>query len=207
MVTSRWAKSGLASAPVLSVAPARARDAVPASTARAGTPKRNSIRTAGASLPIVSREAVVAVPVETIFDYLQAGEHVGDWVPDLLRSERITPGPIRPGSRFRYVFRVFGYPFEVINEVDELVPPRVVGFRAITGIRNHGQFTITPLAPNLTTDRPTSRVALLFTFTLPSGPVGLVIRALPIESMLDRYAQTTLARLARRLEAIDQPAG
>lgn len=77
-------------------------------------------------MPSITRSAEIAAPPASIFEYLREGEHVGEWLPDLLRSERLTP-----------------------------------------------------------------------------GPVGLLARHLPVAAIVDRYAQASMVRLARRLESLD----
>jgi len=149
-------------------------------------------------LPSITRSAEIAAPPASIFEYLKEGEHVGEWLPDLLRSERLTPGPVGPGSRFLYVFRVLGRSFEIVNEVTAVEPPALIRFQAVAGVGNRGHFEIAALDGG-----QRSRVTLLFAFDLPSGPVGLLARHLPVAAIVDRYAQASMVRLARRLESLD----
>jgi uncharacterized membrane protein len=146
-------------------------------------------------LPIVTRSAEVSAAPNSIFEYLREGEHVGEWLPDVLRSERLTDGPVQAGSRFRYVFRVLGRSFEIVNEITDLDPARRIGFRAVTGVGNRGQFDLVDLDHGLRT-----RVTLWLTFDLPGGPVGLMARVVPVAAIVDHYAQVALVNLVRRLE-------
>ena len=150
-------------------------------------------------MPTVSRSADVTASPTVVFEYLEAGEHVGEWMPDIKRSARLTPGPVAPGSRFLYVFRVLGRDFEITNEVTELEPPERIGFQAVVGVGNRGWFEVLPLD-----DGRRSRVSLWVEFDLPTGAIGAIARRLPVAAIMDRYAQAALANLVRRLETLDQ---
>jgi hypothetical protein len=149
-------------------------------------------------VPRVTRSAEVRVSAQQAYDYLKGGDRVKEWIPDVSRSERITPGPVRPGSRIVYAFHVAGRDFEITNEITQLREPEYVGFRAVSGIVNHGYFEVTPLGPG------TSRVTLHFEFELPRGPVGALARCLPIDRIIEHYAQASLARLVVQLEALER---
>ena len=88
--------------------------------------------------------------------------------------------------------------FEIVNELTSLDPPTLVGFQAVAGIGNRGTFEVASLDHG-----QRSRVTLWFSFDLPGGPVGAIARRLPLESILDHYAQTALGNLVRRLESFD----
>lgn len=150
-------------------------------------------------MPSINRSADVGAAPGRVYEYLEAGEHVGEWMPDVVRSERLTPGPTRPGSRFRYVFRVLGREFEVVNEVTDHRPPERVGFRTVAGVGNRGWFEVQSLDGGLR-----ARVSLWFDFDLPSGAVGAIARHLPVASIIDRYAQMALSGLVLRLEGLEK---
>ena len=148
-------------------------------------------------MPRVTRSAEVRIPASRAYDYLKSGDHVKDWIPDVSRSERITPGPARVGSRIVFAFRVAGHDFEITNEITQLREPTLVGFRAVTGVANHGHFEIQSVSPAACT------VTLHFEFELPRGPVGAIARFLPVDRMIDHFAQTSLARLVAKLESLE----
>lgn len=147
-------------------------------------------------MPGVTRSAEIRVSAQQACDYLKGGDRVSEWVPDVSSSERITPGPVRPGSRIVYLFHVAGRDFEITNEITQLQEPELIEFRAVTGIVNRGRFEILALGADA------CRVTLRFGFELPHGPVGALARLLPIDRMIDRYAQASLARLVIRLESL-----
>lgn len=147
-------------------------------------------------MPSVTRSAEVRIPASRAYDYLKGGDHVKDWIPDVSRSELITPGPVRIGSRIVFAITVAGHDFEITNEITVLREPELVGFRAVTGVANRGYFEVSPLAPDL------CRVTLHFEFDLPRGPVGALARFLPVDRIIDRFAQSALVRLVHRLESL-----
>ena len=148
-------------------------------------------------MPSVTRSAEVRIPASRAYDYLKAGDHVKDWIPDVSRSERITPGPVHVGSRIVFAIRVANHDFEITNEITQLREPELVGFRAVSGVSNHGHFAIQSVSPN------DSVVTLHFEFELPRGPVGALARFLPVDRIIDRYAQSSLVRLVQKLESLD----
>lgn len=148
-------------------------------------------------MPSVTRSAEVRVPASRAYGYLKGGDHVKDWIPDVSRSERITPGPVHVGSRIVFAIRVANHDFEITNEITQLREPELVGFRAVTGVANHGHFEVTAVSPNVCV------VTLHFEFELPRGPVGAIARFLPVDRIIDRYAQNSLVRLVDKLESLD----
>ena len=71
-------------------------------------------------MPEVVNRAVIRAPAERIFALIEQAERNAEWVPDLSVSERLTPGPTRVGTRFRFVTRVPGVPIP-IDSTDEVV--------------------------------------------------------------------------------------
>jgi uncharacterized membrane protein len=148
-------------------------------------------------VPSVTRSAEVRIPASRAYDYLKGGDHVKDWIPDVSRSERITPGPVHVGSRIVFAIRVANHDFEITNEITHLREPELVGFRAVAGVPNHGHFEVKAVSPSV------SIVTLHFEFELPRGPVGALARFLPVDRIIDHYAQSSLARLVQKLESLD----
>ncbi len=148
-------------------------------------------------MPRVTRSAEVRIPASRAYGYLKQGDNVKDWIPDVSRSERISPGPVHVGSRIVFAIRVANHDFEITNEITQLREPELVGFRAVAGVPNHGHFEIRSISPDA------SVVTLHFEFELPRGPVGALARFLPVDRIIDRYAQSALLRLVHKLESLD----
>jgi uncharacterized protein YndB with AHSA1/START domain len=70
-----------------------------------------------------------ARPPDTVFTALVEIETWDQWVPGLVRIERVTPGPFGPGTRWRETRRVFGREATEEFEVIEYEPPRRLGLR------------------------------------------------------------------------------
>jgi len=68
----------------------------------------------------------VAAPPEKVFPALSDPEQVSRWMPGLVRFERLTEGPIRTGSRFREVRKMFGREAAEVFEVTMHDPPRAL---------------------------------------------------------------------------------
>ena len=62
----------------------------------------------------------ITQPVEQVFACLVDPEKLMMWQSNLLKAENLTPGPVRPGSRFREVRRLGPRETEVLAEVCEL---------------------------------------------------------------------------------------
>jgi uncharacterized protein YndB with AHSA1/START domain len=148
-------------------------------------------------VPEVVNTAVIAAPPSSIFGFIAQAERNVEWVPDLQRSERLTPGDTRVGTRFRFVSRIPGIPFpiDVTDEVVQLVPDRFIAFRGVTGPRHSGSWTFEPEG-----DGSRTRVTYRMEFELPPGVGPIVARMINLEERLDEQSRACLANLRRILE-------
>jgi uncharacterized membrane protein len=67
----------------------------------------------------VSGEILINRPVEQVFDFVADQRNEPIYNPRMLRSEKITEGPIRVGTRFRAAARSKRRPVEMLIEVTE----------------------------------------------------------------------------------------
>lgn len=144
-------------------------------------------------MPTIVKEGTIRAPAAQIFALLQEAERNQWWVPGCLRSERLTPGPTRVGSRFRFVVRPFAITFEVVDEVAELIPDRLIRFRSVRGVRHEGYWRLEP-------EDGTTCVTYAIESDLPPG-VGLVAGLLRLEERMERQAEDCLLNLRELLEA------
>ena len=93
-------------------------------------------------MPEVVNRAVIRAPAERIFAFLEQAERNSEWVPDLTVSERVTPGPTRQGTRFRFLTRIAGIPLESIDEVVTYEPPRLIRFTSVKGVPHAGYWEL-----------------------------------------------------------------
>jgi uncharacterized protein YndB with AHSA1/START domain len=146
-------------------------------------------------VPEVVNTAVIKAPAAAIFAYIAQAERNVDWVPDLQRSERLTPGETRIGTRFRFLTKIAGFPVDVTDEVVQLVPDRFIAFRGVTGPTHAGSWTFQPEG-----DGSQTRVTYRMQFELPPGVGPIVARMLNLEQKLDDQSRACLANLRRILE-------
>ena len=145
-------------------------------------------------MPEVVNSAVIRARAERIFDYISHAERNVEWVPDLTRSERLTSGETRIGTRFRFAMKMAGFPVDVTDEVVQLVPERFIAFRGVTGPAHSGSWRFEPQE-----DPAQTRVTYRMEFELPPG-VGLMAKLIGLEEKLDEQSRGCLANLRRILE-------
>jgi uncharacterized protein YndB with AHSA1/START domain len=61
-------------------------------------------------------------PVEQVFAFLMDTSKLATWQSNLIKSEQLTEGPLRTGSRFREVRRINNKETEIQGEITALEP-------------------------------------------------------------------------------------
>jgi len=70
---------------------------------------------------------IAPMPCEKAFDLLSAFERTAEWDPGVAEAERLTPGPVGVGTRFRVVALFFGRRLEMLYTVTQMdAPNRIV---------------------------------------------------------------------------------
>jgi uncharacterized protein YndB with AHSA1/START domain len=95
-------------------------------------------------------QGLVAVTIarlpEDVFDVISNVELNSRWSSASVEGRLITPGPVALGSRAREVSRVFGRRVEVVSEIIEFEPGRLLGYRTAGGpFPFRGTFATDPL--------------------------------------------------------------
>jgi dehydrogenase/reductase SDR family member 12 len=140
----------------------------------------------------IDREIVVARPPEAVFDYLADVERFPQWQPAIERAERLTPGPLAPGSQLRLVIRAPTGPTDVTGEVVALTRPSLLAVRTLTGpAAVDARCTLRP-------DGEGTRVGFSATVEL-KGMLRFVEGA--ARGMIERDLPKSLADLTTRIEA------
>ena len=146
-------------------------------------------------MPEVVNTAVIRAPAADVFAFIAQAERNAEWVPDLSQSERVTPGPTRVGTRFRFVSKLAGIPIDVTDEVIQLDPERYIAFRGVSGPKHAGSWRFEPAA-----DGAETRVTYRMEFELPPGIGPLMAKLVRLEERLDEHSRACLANLRRILE-------
>jgi Polyketide cyclase / dehydrase and lipid transport len=72
----------------------------------------------------IEGEIVIERPVDEVFDFVADARNEPRYNPRMLRAEKLTPGPVGLGTRFRDEFKSVGRPAEVTIEVVGYERPR-----------------------------------------------------------------------------------
>jgi hypothetical protein len=152
-------------------------------------------------VPEIVNAATIRAAAERIYEFIAQAERNVEWVPDLLASERITPGPTKTGTRFRFSLKLPGVPFpiDITDEVVALEPGRLIRFEGVRGPRHFGYWLIEPLEPDAS-GRPQTRVTYSMDFELPPGIGPFLARLINLPGRLDEQSRACLANLRRILE-------
>lgn len=71
-------------------------------------------------------------PVDQVFAFLMDTSKLSTWQSNLIKSEPLTEGPLRTGSRFREIRRIQGKESEIEGEIVALEPNKRLETRTIT---------------------------------------------------------------------------
>ena len=150
-------------------------------------------------MPEVVNQALIRAPAERIFALIEQAERNVEWVPDLTSCQRLTPGPTRLGTRFRFVMRVAGIPVDATDEVVAYEPGRLIRFMGVKGVRHSGYWQL-EAQPPLDEGTPQTLVTYSMSFELPLGIGPLVSRMIDLPRRLDEQSAACLANLRELLE-------
>ena len=71
-------------------------------------------------------------PVEQVFAFLMDTSKLSTWQSNLIKSEQLTEGPLRTGSRFREVRRINNKEEEIQGEITALEPNKRLETKTVT---------------------------------------------------------------------------
>ena len=95
----------------------------------------------------VQGEIVIERPVEVVFDCVANQRNEPTYNPRMLRSEKLTDGPVDVGTRFRAVVRSVRRPIDMLIEVTEHKRPTRFGSRTTMSSADiEGGLTFVPVA-------------------------------------------------------------
>jgi uncharacterized protein YndB with AHSA1/START domain len=94
----------------------------------------------------ISGEIVIARPIEEVFELLADARNEPLYNPRIRKAEKISPGPIGPGTRFEQTARAIGRTGQMMIEITEYVPPRRLSLSTRSSVmRVHGTDTFESL--------------------------------------------------------------
>jgi len=131
----------------------------------------------------------VSQPPQRAFEYLANIEHEPRWNPWAIEVQKITPGPVGPGSRFRGRYKRFGV---VEQELDDYQPPQRMTYRSNTMGSASMTFEFEPEASG-------TRVTVVGR----ADPPGLMKLIDPLMGlMMGRHFDDLVAGISRELSAV-----
>ena len=96
-------------------------------------------------MPAGSLSLTVRRPLAEVFAYVADFERAPEWITDLVRVEKLTPGDVGVGTRFTQVVSLGGKELEGTMEVRAYDPPCVYAYDGEGGpARFTARFTFSP---------------------------------------------------------------
>ena len=83
-------------------------------------------------------------PVEQVFAFLMDTSKLSTWQSNLIKSEPLTEGPLRTGSRFREVRRINNKETEIQGEITALEPNKRLETKTATGPQAMVSYSLAP---------------------------------------------------------------
>jgi len=83
-------------------------------------------------------------PVEQVFAFLMDTSKLSTWQSNLIKSEPLTAGPLRTGSRFREVRRINNKETEIQGEITALEPNKRFETKTATKPQAMVSYSLTP---------------------------------------------------------------
>lgn len=149
----------------------------------------------------VTRSIFIRVPPEAIWELVvDHTERMTEWMPHIVEAERLTPGPVRVGSRTRYVSQLVGIRREFVNEVTALEPNRRLDYKSVEGnVEDCGYWLFEPQDDGC-------QVTFSMTYYLPGAVFGEIADLLVVHRAQEKQIEEGLQNLKERLEHQQQAA-
>jgi hypothetical protein len=81
----------------------------------------------GVDMARVEGEIIINRPVAEVFDFVADERHEPRYNPRMVRAEKISEGPIAPGTRFHTELKVAGRTMPMVVEFTDFERPRRLG--------------------------------------------------------------------------------
>ncbi len=76
----------------------------------------------------ISESITVRHNIHDVFRYVSDFSHIEQWDPGVIEAQKMTPGPVRPGSEFQLKCKFLCFSFSMNYRVARLEPPHLVVF-------------------------------------------------------------------------------
>jgi uncharacterized membrane protein len=84
-------------------------------------------------MPSFESRIKIERPIDEVFAFVADQSKLSQWQTGLVESGLTSEGPTDVGSTYRYVFELFGRSLEATGVITEFEPPRMYGFKAVSG--------------------------------------------------------------------------
>jgi uncharacterized protein YndB with AHSA1/START domain len=105
-------------------------------------------------------------PVEQVFAFLTDTSQLSTWQSNLIKSEQLTEGPLRKGSRFREIRRINNKETEIQGEITALEPNKRLETKTVTKPEAMVSYLLDP-------EQGGTRLSYKFVL-ITSGPMRLI---------------------------------
>jgi Polyketide cyclase / dehydrase and lipid transport len=90
-------------------------------------------------------EILIARPITEVFDFVADERNEPKYNPSMVRAEKLTPGAIGKGTRFRATTKSMGRPLDMLLETtDYQRPTRLANTTRMSSAEIHGALTFEP---------------------------------------------------------------
>jgi carbon monoxide dehydrogenase subunit G len=143
----------------------------------------------------VQAEATINVPIEHVFDFLTSPEKVPLVLPGLIEVRNVPDEPLRVGSQFDYVYRLFEVNLEGAYTVTAIEPPVRYEAQSSGGGVSEWSYRLEPRDGG-------THVSLTVEYETPQS-VAEKVRAAAVQTLNQREANEYLTNLKTVLELQD----
>lgn len=141
----------------------------------------------------IEQTVTIKAPIEDVYEYIAHPERNKEWIPDVVESVKLTDGPNRPGSRFRFVTRApLGLRVTAEAAIVTMDPPHLLEFCSTRGFEHCGRW-------ELQSENGATRVRFRIRYRL-SRVEAVVLRAAGLDQFVSRHVEESIQGLRRALE-------
>lgn len=142
----------------------------------------------------IERSIAIKAPVEKVFAYISDDPmNTLEWLPGMVEVKDVVRTKEGVGSRYRWVYKMAGLPFEGESIATEYVPNQRLVDQSKGGINSTWTWTFAPEGEG-------TRVNLAIEYTVPIPVLGKLAEALVLRQN-EREADLALVNIKARMES------